>query len=98
MLALQGLTPSRLAPLRPGVTIEESRKIVAAIHRDEGVPKQLQGVRRISLEAVRAAGHVPELSVMTEMRSELDPFRKLVMKAPDGRSFETVRIPLEKAG
>jgi 23S rRNA (adenine2503-C2)-methyltransferase len=57
----------------------------------------LQGVRRTVIDA--AARHeVPALEVRAEARSALDPFVKLSLASADGAVFETVRIPLERAG
>ena len=98
MIALQGLTPSRLVALAPSVPIEDARKIVAAVFRGEALSPPPRGVRRTSIEAVRALFEVPTLEVVAEERSAIDPFRKLVLRTHDGELAETVRIPLEKAG
>ena len=98
MLALQGLTPSSLREGVPALDLAEARRVVAAVHRDETMDAPLRGVRRASLEAVRRAGHVPRLARVLEQKSSLDPFRKLALAGDDGRPFETVRIPLERAG
>lgn len=47
---------------------------------------------------MRAAGHVPELTVVVERPSELDPFVKYALRTGDGHLVEAVRIPLERAG
>jgi 23S rRNA (adenine2503-C2)-methyltransferase len=94
-IALQAVTPGGLAERVAGVTVAEARKIVAMVHRDEGV-RGSGAVRRSAAEAVRAAGWVPALEVRREERSAIDPFVKYVVG--NGDVFETVRIPLEKAG
>ncbi|MEO6777770.1 MAG: radical SAM protein [Kofleriaceae bacterium] len=52
-------------------------------------------VRRVAADAVRAIGAVPELHVLAETPSQLDPFVKYLLAGADGARFEAVRIPLE---
>ena len=93
MLPLQAVTPAALAAAVPGVRLEEARKLVAMVHR--GMPVAAgSAVRRSAAEAVRAAGAVPELQLVAEAASALDPFVKYVFESAGAR-FETVRIPLE---
>jgi 23S rRNA (adenine2503-C2)-methyltransferase len=95
-VALQGIPPSALARLL-GCELGEARKIVSAVHRDrELVPTA--GVRRATMDAVRALGFVPTLRVVETHASQVDPFVKHVVEMPDGEVVETVRIPLERAG
>ncbi len=98
MLALQALTPGRLVDEVPGVTLEEARKFVSAVHRDRPLDRPFAGVRRAAFEAVRARASVPALELVSEEKSALDPFRKFLFRAADGAKLETVRIPLEKPG
>jgi 23S rRNA (adenine2503-C2)-methyltransferase len=98
VLPLQGMTPEALARSLPILTAEEARRVVSAVHRDLWLLGPLKGVRRASLEAVRAVGLVPTLEMHGESRSSVDPFVKLALRAADGVVFETVRIPLEKPG
>ena len=93
MLALQALTPAKLAASVPGVTLAEARKVVAQVHRGEPVAAS-SAVRRTSADAVRAAGEVRTLEVVDEANSQIDPFVKYLL-ASGGARFETVRIPLE---
>ncbi|WP_394822315.1 23S rRNA (adenine(2503)-C(2))-methyltransferase RlmN [Pendulispora albinea] len=109
MLALQGATPVALAEAF-AISLAEARKIVSAVHRQKDLREPLAEVRRVSLDRVRAGGHVPELTLVREEASQLDPFRKLLFRAAQtgragsavddgpGELFETVRIPLERAG
>ena len=97
VIALQAETPESLARLA-SIDVSEARRVVAAVHRDETIHAPITGVRRVSLEALRPISHVPVLRRVTEQKSLLDPFRKLLLAGADGRSFETVRIPLEKKG
>jgi len=93
MLPLQAVTPTALAAAVPGVTLGEARKLVAMVHR--GMPVAASGaVRRASADAVRAAGTLPELAVVGEAASRVDPFIKYVCEGTTGARFETVRIPL----
>jgi 23S rRNA (adenine2503-C2)-methyltransferase len=94
MLALQAVTPERLAAAVPAVTLAEARKLVAQVHRGEPIAPS-SAIRRSAAQAVRAAGHVPALALVTETPSQLDPFVKYLLAAPDGARFEAVRIPLE---
>ncbi|HEX3477899.1 MAG TPA: radical SAM protein [Kofleriaceae bacterium] len=97
MLALQAVTPDDLARAVPEATLAEARKLVAAVHRGEPVAAS-SAVRRIAARAAAAAGHVPELALVAETASAIDPFVKYLLAAPDGARFEAVRIPLEHAG
>jgi 23S rRNA (adenine2503-C2)-methyltransferase len=98
MIPLQAITPDDLVNAVDGVTLEEARKIVSVVHRSDMLPIVVRHVRRISLDAVRAAGAIPRLSVRAVYRSRIDPFVKYALDTPDGRVIETVRIPLEHHG
>jgi 23S rRNA (adenine2503-C2)-methyltransferase len=87
------MTPESLA-LALGLPLPDARKVVAAVHRGEPV-EHVRGVRRTALDAVRAAGRVPSLRVVSEQRSALDPFMKLALATEEGHVIEAVRIPLE---
>lgn len=97
-LALQGLTPAELARRVPELAIEEARRVVAQVHRDEDPSTPSSGIRRASREAVTRAGWVPRLEVTAERASQLDPFVKYALRTGDGHVVEAVRIPLERAG
>jgi 23S rRNA (adenine2503-C2)-methyltransferase len=98
MIPLQAITPEALARRVHGVSVEEARKIVSAVHRSDGLPDFIRHVRRTSLDAVRAAGGVPVLSLLDVRHSRIDPFVKYALAGPDGQVIETVRIPLERPG
>jgi 23S rRNA (adenine2503-C2)-methyltransferase len=98
LLALQGLAPSDLAAAIPGLALEDARRIVAQVHRDEDVRTPSSIIRRTAREAVVAAGHVPTLEIASERASRIDPFVKYALGTADGHVVETVRIPLEAAG
>jgi 23S rRNA (adenine2503-C2)-methyltransferase len=93
VLALQAVTPESLA-LALDLAPPEARKVVAAVHRGEPV-EHVRGVRRKALDAVREAGSVPSLRVVSTQRSALDPFVKLALATAEGHVIEAVRIPLE---
>jgi 23S rRNA (adenine2503-C2)-methyltransferase len=97
-LALQGLTPERLAHAVPGLALSEARKVVSRVHRDLPLPRSASWIRRGFMDAVLEVSHVPALEVVTEQRSQEDPFVKLALRLADGAVVETVRIPLEKQG
>jgi len=94
MLALQALTPERLAAAVPQVSLAEARKLIAQVHRGD-VIAATSAIRRASAAAVRAIGSVPSLEIVAETPSAIDPFVKYLLAAPDGARFEAVRIPLE---
>jgi 23S rRNA (adenine2503-C2)-methyltransferase len=94
MLALQAITPERLAALVPGVGVAEARKLVARVHRGQPIAAT-SAIRRVAADAVRAIGSVPSLDVVAQTPSKIDPFVKYLLAAPDGAKFEAVRIPLE---
>ena len=94
MLPLQAVTPEHLAACVPAITVAEARKLIAQVHRGEPI-SATSAVRRIAADAVRAAGHVPELELVAETPSAIDPFVKYLLAGADGARFEAVRIPLE---
>jgi 23S rRNA (adenine2503-C2)-methyltransferase len=98
MLHLQAVTPSTLSSALEGLPIEEARRIVSAIHRHDELPRAVRGVRRLSLDRVRAAGSTPSLTLRQMRASRIDPFVKYSLETPRGEVIETVRIPLEKPG
>ncbi len=101
MLALQALTPERLAAEVPEVTLGEARKLVAQVHRGEPIHAS-SVVRRSAADAVRSRGDVPSLQVVAESASAIDPFVKYLLAShdtgADRERFEAVRIPLEVPG
>ena len=93
MLALQAITPLQLAAAIPAITLGEARKLIAQVHRGEPV-HATSAIRRVAVEAVRAAAHQPILELVSETPSQRDPFVKYLLGSAGAR-FETVRIPLE---
>jgi 23S rRNA (adenine2503-C2)-methyltransferase len=98
LVPLQGVTPDELCRRIAGIELPEARRIVAAVHRDEDPATPCSGVRRHAREAAVAHGTVPALVTVERVESRLDPFIKLVLRTPDDKLVETVRIPLEKPG
>jgi 23S rRNA (adenine2503-C2)-methyltransferase len=94
-IALQAVAPAALARAL-GCELGEARKIVSAVHRDRPLAPT-PGVRRATLEAARARGVVPEVRVVAESASRVDPFVKYVIET-GGDVVEAVRIPLERQG
>lgn len=98
LIPLQGVTAEELRAAVPGIAIEDARRIVAQVHRHEDPMEPSSGIRRTAREAVLAVSHVPELEVVAERRSQIDPFVKYALRTADGHVIETVRIPLEVPG
>jgi len=78
--------------------VEDARRVIAQVHRDEDPRTPSSGIRRTAREAALAAGHIPRLEIVAERRSQIDPFVKYALRTADGHVVETVRIPLERAG
>jgi 23S rRNA (adenine2503-C2)-methyltransferase len=98
MIPLQALTPKDLRDCVPGMSIEEARKIVGAVHRRDMLPETVKMVRRTTMDAVRRTATLPRLTFLSAHHSSLDPFVKYACATPDGHVIEMVRIPLERAG
>src|SRR5262249_14349482 len=106
-IALQAVTPTALTERVGGITLAEARKIIAAVHRDEALEVTPPvGVRKAAAARARPEGSVPRLTVVRTVASRVDPFVKVAVRRDsdgdegDARThvFETVRIPLERAG
>lgn len=87
-----------LARAVPELSLEEARRVVAQVHRDEDPATPSSGIRRASREAVVRAGSVPRLEMRGSRASQIDPFLKYALGTADGHVVETVRIPLERPG
>jgi 23S rRNA (adenine2503-C2)-methyltransferase len=97
-IALQAVTAEELRAAVPSIAIEDARRIVAQVHRHEDPTKPSSSIRRSAREAVAARGYVPDLALVAERRSQIDPFVKYALRTADGHVIETVRIPLEVPG
>ncbi len=98
MIALQGLTPERLAASIPAFSLPEARRVVSAVHRGWNFDGPVRDLRRGSLEALRAAAGFPSFTLLETRASAIDPFVKFLFRTSDGRLVEAVRIPLEVPG
>lgn len=96
-VSLQALTPERLSEAL-AIALPEARKVHAQVQREVFGAEPLQGVRRESLARVKAEGAIPTLELVTEKKSQVDPFVKYALRTHDGHVIECVRIPLEKVG
>jgi 23S rRNA (adenine2503-C2)-methyltransferase len=96
---LRGRTPEDLARIWPDLRLDPAvaRRVVSRLvfeDRDD-----LEGVRGLSKKLatrLQAEGDLSRLEVVDRRRSQVDPFMKYLFRAADGRTFEAVRIPLEK--
>ncbi len=99
--ALQALTPEEIASLC-GVDLTSARRIASLVHRappGDALPDRSPAtLRRVALDAAKAAGSIPTLGVVERRASSIDPFVKYALELHDKRVIETVRIPLEKPG
>jgi 23S rRNA (adenine2503-C2)-methyltransferase len=97
MLPLTALTPERLS-IALELSLEEARKVHAAVQREDYGTRVLQGVRRVSMQKLRAQAEVPVLALVHEQKSLVDAFVKYALRTHDAHTIETVRIPLENPG
>ncbi len=97
MLSLQAVVPERLAS-ELGITITEARKVHASVVREDFGQRQLQDVRRTTMETLAARATIPALELVAEQKSQIDPFVKYALRTHDAHVIESVRIPLEKQG
>jgi 23S rRNA (adenine2503-C2)-methyltransferase len=96
-LHLRGQTPESLAAAFPGLDLPLARRVVRRLIGEDG--DDLEGVRglaRARAREVLAGGSLERLAVVDRRRSRLDPFVKYLLRTPDGRLVETVRIPLQR--
>jgi 23S rRNA (adenine2503-C2)-methyltransferase len=96
---LRSHTPASLAALWPDLALAPrlARRVVHRLIGDDrddlgGIP----GLSRRAAQALAARGATTRLAVLDRRRSQLDPFVKYLFRAPDGVTFESVRIPLER--
>lgn len=92
---LRSHTPESLRAVCDGLDPAVARRIVHRVvgeDRDDllGIP----GLSRALSQAIHEAGRTTRLEVLERRRSARDPFVKYLFRAPDGRVFESVRIPL----
>jgi 23S rRNA (adenine2503-C2)-methyltransferase len=98
-LHLREHTPESLteAAAELGLSLPLARRVVnRLVFQDRDDLDGLPGLSRAVKERLRAYGRTTRLEVVDRRRSAVDPFVKYLFRAPDGQSFEAVRIPLEK--
>ncbi len=97
-IALQATLPDELVRVC-NIELVDARRLVSLVHRTGGLPTRAPAtIRRVALDAVRAAGHVPSIDLEMRSASLQDPFVKYAFRLADGAIIETVRIPLEEPG
>lgn len=107
MRAIQAALPEELTTI-DGVDPSSARRIVSLVYRGGTVPDSVLDklperapatIRRRALDAVRAVYEIPSLVQVERVASAIDPFVKYAFARSEGDpAFETVRIPLERAG
>jgi len=95
VLALQALTAEEMVRSFDGMRLDEARRVVSAVNRGFSLAAPLDQVRKVTMESLRAGGHVPTLAVKAVEASDVDAFAKLALLTHDERVVEAVRIPLE---
>ena len=96
---LRSHTPTSLAALWPDLPLGDNvaRRILGRVVGEDR--DDLEGVRGLSRRLagqIAARSRTPRLEVVDRRASRIDPFVKYLFRAPDGRVFEAVRIPLER--
>jgi 23S rRNA (adenine2503-C2)-methyltransferase len=91
--------PASLATLWPDLRLDPgvARRIVSRLVFED--KEDLDGVRGLGRAAARQVlerGRTTRLQVVDRRHSAVDPFVKYLFRAEDGRTFETVRIPLDR--
>ena len=95
---LRGQTPESLAALWPDVRIglPAARRVVSRlVSQDRDELDDVEGLSRVAAQRLREGSRRDRLAVVDRRRAT-DGFVKYLFRAGDGRSFETVRIPLER--
>jgi 23S rRNA (adenine2503-C2)-methyltransferase len=96
---LRSHTPATLAACWPdlNVPLPLARRVVQrVVHDDRDDLLEIQGLPKALASEISARSRTTRLEVLDRRHSALDPFVKYLFRAPDGRSYESVRIPLHK--
>ncbi len=81
----------------PGLQPAVARRLLSrALGRDLPPLEDVPGLSSAVKQRLGAAAGLGRLELVDRRRSDVDPFVKYLFRAPDGRVFETVRIPLER--
>ena len=96
---LRSQTPESLAALWPDLGLDPGvarRVMTRLVFEDRDDLDGVRGLSRAAAREVLARGRLARLGVTDRRRSAVDPFVKYLLRSEDGRTFETVRIPLEQ--
>lgn len=94
---LRSQTPSSLAAFWPGLEAGVARRVLSRlVFEDQDDLAGVRGLSKALAGEILSRGRTTRLTVLDRRRSEVDPFVKYLFRAPDGLSFEAVRIPLER--
>jgi 23S rRNA (adenine2503-C2)-methyltransferase len=96
---LRSQTPESLAALWPDLSLDPGvarRVTTRLVFEDRDDLDGVRGLPRWQAGEILARGRLSRLDVIDRRRSTVDPFVKYLLRSEDGRSFETVRIPLEQ--
>ena len=97
MTHLRGHTPETLVAAFPGLSLPVARRVVhRLVGQDQGGLEGVPGLSKALARALAERGRLERLEVADRRQSAVDPFVKYLFRAPDGRAFESVRIPLEQ--
>lgn len=94
---LRNHTPASLAARWPELRLplDVARRIVLrTVHEDSDDLAGVRGLGKALAAELATRTHSPRLVVSDRRASAVDPFVKYLFRAPDGASFESVRIPL----
>jgi 23S rRNA (adenine2503-C2)-methyltransferase len=92
---LRSHTPKSLCAVWPDLDPALARRIVQrVVGEDRDDVGSVRGLPAAFASRLRQGAHTTRLEVIDRRRSAIDPFVKYLFRAPDGRVFETVRIPL----
>jgi 23S rRNA (adenine2503-C2)-methyltransferase len=98
-LHLREHTPESLAAggRAMGLSLPVARRVVSRlVFEDRDDLDDVRGLSRELAGRLRADCRTTRLEVVDRRHSAVDPFVKYLFRAPDGQTFEAVRIPLEK--
>ncbi len=92
---LRSHTPESLLAVWPDLAPALARRLVQRlVGEDRDDVESVRGLPGAFAAELRRSACTTRLEVLDRRRSAVDPFVKYLFRAPDGRVFETVRIPL----